>query len=475
MSCRPGTPFLLRLALGCAVAAWATAPGVALAAPRTLTVDSSSASCSDARARDAVTSTAPWCTLAPASKSAQPGDTVSVRPGTYTGFRPLVSGTASAPIRFVASGSPVVLRPAAGSVNAVMLVRVAWVILDGFTISGGSDQGVWVEDADHLDLIRLRVTGNPGAGVALLSGRNVTVWSSTLTRNGRAGILEYVGSSANQFTRNTISDNGKDGNLYNGDGIQLAGTGTLVADNVIRSNGDAGGHEHGIYAGAAARRYVIEHNTIDTSPGADIRALGTGSVRYNRLGSALYGLVLSDNPSPVSVVGNVIGGLFQHAVMVTTGATAGQGKLWQNSIVQQGRSTTSGNAAALFVIAAGSLDIKNNLICYTAADNLGATLFINASSRIGSLRSDANWLCSTDPSGLLAAWDGSRVTLAGWRTKSGEDAASIGSRPPTFDAALHVTSTNSGAGRGLPLGVAFDFDGIPFPAAAPDIGAYQHH
>lgn len=473
---RPGLPFRLRLAFACAAAACAAslAGPYALAAPRTLTVDRASSSCSDVRARDAVSASAPWCSLAPASTSAQPGDTVSVRPGTYTGFRPLVSGTPSAPIRFVASGPGVVLRPAPGSANAVLLVRVSRLTLDGFTVSGGSGQGVWIEDADHLDLIRLRVVDNSGAGIALLRGHDVTVWRSTLTRNGRAGVLEYAGSSANQFTRNTITGNGKDGNAYNGDGIQLAGSSTLVAHNLIRDNGDPGGHEHGVYAGSGARGYVIEHNTIDTGGGADVKAQGTGAVRYNRLGSALYGLVLSDNPGPVSVVGNVVAGLFQHAVLVTAGTTVGQGRLWQNTIVQQGRSTSAGNAAALFVIAAGSLDIRNNLVCYTSSDNLGATLFVNSASRVASLRSDANWLGSTDPAGLVAGWNGSRVTLAQWRARSGGDARSVSSRPPSFDASFHVTSTNLGLGLGLPLGVATDIDGVPFPAVAPDAGAYQH-
>lgn len=457
-----------------AAAVFGSARDVA-AAPLALTVDVASPACSDARRREDVSLAAPWCTLTPAATRALPGDVVRVRPGTYRGFRPLVSGTSYAPIRFVADGA-VTLLPASGSPSALMLVRVGWLILDGFTITGGTNQGVWIEDSSHLDLIRLVIRENPGVGVALLRGQNVVIWSSTVTNNGRAGIREFIGSAGNQFTRNSIVGNGRDGNPYNGDGIQFAGSRTLVAYNTIRANGDAGGHEHGIYAASTARSFVIERNTIDRSPGADVKAQGTGSIRSNRLlGDSLFGLVLSDNPAPVSVVANVVAGRFEHAVLVTSGSTRGQARLWQNTIVQQGRFGSSGNAAALFVITAGSLDVRNNILCYANPDNLGAAFFVNDASRVLTLRSDTNWLCSTDPAGRATAWNGTRSTLEQWRSQTGGlDSGSIASSPPLFDGDFRVTSANLGAGRGTSLGVAADIDGRSFPPTSPDVGAYQH-
>jgi hypothetical protein len=473
LSRRPGPQHLHRLAFVLAAIGLAVAPDADSASARTLTVDRSSSACSDTRAREAVTASAPWCTLVPASTRVEPGDTVSVRPGTYTGFRPARSGTSTARIRYVAAGGPVTLVPSSGVTNAVMLVRVNWLTLDGFTITGGSARGLWVEDAGHVELLRLRVNANPGAGIALFGSHHVVVWRSELRGNGRAGIVEYAGSADNQFSRNTIVGNGKDGDRYNGDGIQLAGVNTTVTDNTVAGNGDVGGREHGIYAAAAARSYTIERNTVDGGPGAAIKAQGTGVIRHNRLGPGLYGLVLSDNPAPVAVIGNVIGGRFQHAVMILTGTTRGQATLWHNTIAQTGRSTSAGNAAALFVESAGALDIRNNLVCYVAADNLGPALWINAATRVASLRSDTNWFCGTDPDNRGLAWNGSLVTLAQWRSRCGCDTASIASSAPTFDSDYRVTSANLGSGRGQPLPVGNDIDGTPYARSAPDIGAYQ--
>ena len=53
-------------------------------------------------------------------------------------------------------------------------------------------------------------------------------------------------------------------------------------------------------------------------------------------------------------------------------------------------------------------------------------------------------------------------------------ARSVDSRPPTFDAGLHLTSTMLGAGRGDPLGLLEDYAGKPLPPTdTVDIGAYE--
>jgi hypothetical protein len=72
---------------------------------RTLYVDQAAAGCSDARPAAEAGALTPWCSIAPAARAALPGDVVRVARGTYRGtFRPLVSGTATAPIRVI--GAP---------------------------------------------------------------------------------------------------------------------------------------------------------------------------------------------------------------------------------------------------------------------------------------------------------------------------------------------------------------------------------
>ena len=105
---------------------------------------------------------------------------------------------------------------------------------------------------------------------------------------------------------------------------------------------------------------------------------------------------------------------------------------------------------------------------------LGVGLWVNDPGRLGSLVSDTNWVCARDASSRHFAWAGHRTDLAGWRTSSGQDARSLTSWAPQFDAQQRVTSTNWGLARGDDLGLLEDFAGTPLPAGARvDIGAFQ--
>jgi hypothetical protein len=463
-----------RLGVAAALVVPALACGSAHAADRW--VDVGNATCSDARTPAQVTSvTTPWCTLAPAGAQARAGDSVRILAGVYRGtVRPLNSGTTSAPIRFVAA-EPGVVLDAAGAANAVKLIGVSDVAFDGMTIRGGLAQGVWIEAATRAALTRLLVSGNPGAGVQVKATAGLLVDHSTIAGNGRAGVLELAGTSGARYTANAITGNGIDGEPYGGDGIQLGGTGALVSGNDIAANGDSGPYEHGIYTAATSSGWTIELNALVGNAGANIKAAGgAGVVRRNHVSGGRYGIVLSDNPVAVTVEHNVVDGRAQHLVFLTAGSAAARVRLWANTIVQTGRSTASGDASAIFVNAAASLDLRDNLICYTNPDSVGVAVWVNDATRLGGFASDTNWVCGTDGSARAFAWNGSRTTLAGWRAASGQDARSLSSGPPAFDANLRVTSANLGVGRGEPLGLLEDYAGTSLRVSGPlDIGAFQ--
>ena len=90
---------------------------------------------------------------------------------------------------------------------------------------------------------------------------------------------------------------------------------------------------------------------------------------------------------------------------------------------QTGRSTSSGNASAVFVVSAAQLEMRNNLFAYTNADLLGSAFLLNDQTLVGSFVADTNWYASPDPNQLRVAWNGARVTWAKWLTLSGQDAA----------------------------------------------------
>ncbi len=452
-----------RLLRALAVATTAlAAPAPALAADRY--VAAGAPACSDDRPAAATTPSAPWCTLGPATTRTAPGDTVHVAPGTYRGtFRPLTSGTAQRPIRLVADRPGVVLD-AAGAANAVKLVGVRRWVLERLTVTGGANQGVWLEGTRDVVLRAVTVTANPGTGVQLKGAAATTITGATVSANGSAGVLEHAGTTGTRLLTSRILANGRGAAPFNGDGVQLGGTGALVSGNTIVGNGGAGIHEHGIYTGSASSGWIVERNRIADSGAANVKAMGTGVVRGNRLSGGTFGLVLAANPAPVDVVQNLLTGTAQHLVLVTTG---GRGRIVQTTIRQSGRRTASGEASAVFVTAAASLDVRNSLVCYDGADDLGVALWINDRASAAAFSSDANWLCSRDPRGRHVALDGHRVDPAAWRS-AGLDARSAFSVPPAFDADGRPAgpSAGAGAGAGDPLpAVATDLAGAPWPAA----------
>jgi parallel beta-helix repeat protein len=355
--------------------------------------------------------------LTAAAAQALPGDELRLAPGSYPGtFRPLVSGTPDRPIRVVAAGPGVVLD-AGGAANAVKLISVSSWLLQGVTITGGVNQGVWLDSTSDIQLLGDTISDNPGVGVQLKNAAGTTLAGSTLDGNASAGVLELTGSSGTQITDNQIDHNGAGAAIYNGDGIQLGGSGALVAGNTMAGNGGPGLFEHGVYAAAAATGYTIADNAISDSGGADIKAAGSGVVRDNHLSGGTYGLVLASNPTPVQVTGNTLDGSAQHLVFVTTGARA---RLAGNSVRQAGRSTSAGDASAIFVNAATSLSIATTTVCYDNADNLGVAVWINDASRVDTLTLDSNAYCSQDPRGRDVAYNGTRVTSLMWRLDTGD-------------------------------------------------------
>jgi hypothetical protein len=441
-----------------------------------LWVDGGDPSCSDARSAAQVASPAtPWCSVSHAASVAQAGDAVRVRAGVYRGtVRPASSGSATAPIRFLAAEPGVVLE-AGGAANAIKLIGVSDVDFDGFEVRGGASQGVWVQGGAGISLSELEIHANAGAGVTVKGSTGLVVEHSRISGNGGAGVMELGGTANARYHDDTIASNGANGSAYNGDGIQLGGTGAVVTDDTITGNGGTSAYQHGVYASSSSSGWTIERSVLTGNAGADVKAAGgPGTIRLNRIGDARWGVILSDNPVAVTVEHNVIAGRAQHLVFLTAGSTPARARIWANTIVQTGRSTASGDASAIFVNAAAALDMRDNLVCYANPDALGVALWINDATRTTGLTSDTNWFCGQDARARHLAWNGSRTTLAGWRAASAQDANSIASAPPAFDDDLRVTSANLGAGLGANLGLATDVAGTQLPSTGPvDIGAYQ--
>lgn len=449
-------------------------PGSADSGPD-LWVDGASATCSDGFSRQqAVSPATPWCSVARAAGAAVAGDVVRILPGTYVGtVRPASSGTPDAPIRYLAPQGGVTID-AGGASAAIKLVAVTDVAFEGIVATGASVQGVWAYQTQRITLDGLTVRGNGGPGIQVRESTAVTVSRSLVERNGGAGIFESTGSSGGLYVGNQIVGNGIDGQPYNGDGLQIGGTGAYIGGNTVRGNGDPGPFEHGIYTAASSRDVVIEGNVVNANAGSNVKAAGAGIVvRYNRLEGGRLGLVLSDNETPVTAYYNLIFGSYQHGVFLTVDKGPAQVRLWNNTVVVTSRSAASGDASAIFVKAAALLDLRNNVVSYANADNLGSALYVPDASQLQGFTSNNNWFSTRDAGGRHLVWSGARLTLAKWQ-RNDQDRQSIASAPPALDPDAHVVSTNLGRRKGEPLGLVRDHSGAPVPeGAAPDMGGYQ--
>ena len=192
---------------------------------------------------------APWATLQHAADEVAAGDTVLVHDGTYRGFQIETSGTAGAPIVFLAAGDNVV-------VNDENPVR--------------GDHHINVEGADYVVIEGFRVLDADVTGIRVVIARGVVVRDNVIGPNGRWGILTgfapevqivdnitygsvlehgiYVSNSDvpddNTVVRGNISyDNGRNGIQFNGD-CWAGGDGTLdggvIENNIVYDNTNKG-------------------------------------------------------------------------------------------------------------------------------------------------------------------------------------------------------------------------------------------
>jgi hypothetical protein len=292
------------------------------ATPTTIWVDKASKGgrCSDTRDRTTATQTSPLCTLTRAAAVATDGDTVMIRAATYNEtLRPLDSGTPTYPIRFSAY-EPGVVIDATGRGTGILVIGRTDVRFSGFTVKNGSSQGIWVDSSARILFDAMTVTAN-AFGVRVKNSSDVTVQSSVIDTNKAAGIMELGGVARGRYLQDDVTNNGHDGQPYNGDGLQLDGTGALISDCDITGNGDNTLYEHGIYASTTALDYTVENSRFSGNSATNVKAEGSGTVRGNQFGSARLGMFVDKNTAPgLTVSDNTFTGTFVWPIQTGTGA-----------------------------------------------------------------------------------------------------------------------------------------------------------
>jgi len=233
-------------------------------------VDKNGAGASDANPG---TEASPWKTLAKAAATAQSGDTVYVKAGTYyETLRPLYSGAIGAPITFAAdpvsgcrggktkSACGVVIDGGGTRESAAMLQR-SYIRVEGFEMTnhgGGLLAEVIHVDGVGIQIVNNYIHDNDGSGVVAIVGNSIGLLvDNNEMRNVYRGVL--FNGNAMTFRNNHIW-------AINCDGIRGGGDNTLIEGNDIHSANHGASECHmdalDLGAGETNRGLIIRNNTI---------------------------------------------------------------------------------------------------------------------------------------------------------------------------------------------------------------------
>lgn len=424
-----------RSATGLAVAAVAVAVAVlalAAAAPAATYHVAAPPAGADANPGSAL---APWATLQHAADSVVAGDTVIVHGGDYVGMQITTSG---------APGMPITFTVAAGETARVVADNAA------------TPDGINVEGADHVVIEGFQVDGRGRAGIRAVLCAHVTIRGNSLDANQRWGILTG-------FCDDLLIEDNEASNSVEEHGIYVSNSGdrpvirgNLLYDNAangIHMNGDVSLGGDGVISDAVVEDNVIFGN--GTAGGSGINCDGVqGSLLRNNL-------IFDTHASGISLY-RIDGGAPSHGnqVLANTVVVAADGR-WGLNI----RDGSTGTV------------VKNNIVF--SRHGFRGAMAVCASCLAGFV-SDHNVVENR----FTLDDGGSTLTLAGWRTATGQDQNSVALADEAALDALFVDPADGDfrlvaglavdAGEELPALVPDDLAGVPRPQGEGwDAGAYE--
>ncbi|NND04552.1 MAG: DUF1565 domain-containing protein [Acidimicrobiia bacterium] len=383
----------------------------------------------------------PWRTIQHAVDTAQPGDTIRVRPGTYAGARIEKSGTAGNRIKLLGS-SAVINRPGPNNKHDSNLEietwdgdgTVAYWTISGFEVTGAPNWGIDVRgnSSNHSHHITIQHTDVHHNGVTSIKTGiffaftdHVTVRENDSHHNGEHGV--YLSNSGDHFTikNNHLRSNARCGLHMNGD-LSQGGDGLI-------SHGDVVGNR-------------INDNGAEGCAGINMDGVTDTTIRNN--------VIVENHASGI-------------AVFRQDGAQCSRrNQILNNTVVQ-----AAGGRWALVIGGAGCVDntVRNNVLLTRHAFRGSIEM---PTADVPGLVSNNNIVADR-----FTFDDGSSIVdLAGWRAATGQDADSF--------VATVESLFMAGTYRHIPGGVAEDvgaavpnargFDAVKRPAGQGfDIGAYE--
>ncbi|MCC7386606.1 MAG: right-handed parallel beta-helix repeat-containing protein [Deltaproteobacteria bacterium] len=370
----------------------------------------------------------PWATLQHAADTVAAGDTVMVLPGTYAGFNLETSGTANAPIRFLAQRGVIINQRNATTPDGINLEGASFVEIEGFTLNG-----------------------TPRAGIRAVLCERVTIRNNIADRNERWGILTGFCDDL-VIEGNRVSNSVAEHGVYvsnSGDRPIIRGN-TLFSNNAngIHMNGDASQGGDGIISGALVERNIIYDNGTGGGSGINCDGVQDSTFQNN--------LIYDSHASGIS--------LYQ----IDGGAPARNNLIINNTVVV----ANDGRWALNIQDGSTGNRIYNNILINLHPSR--GSIDISADSLTGFL-SDNNVLMDR----LTTDGGNTILTLLEWRGATSQDASSLTATPAQlfrdFAQDDYHLATNSPAideGRATDAPPT-DIEGTARSGAV-DIGAFEH-
>ncbi len=391
------------------------------------------------------TSAAPLQTIQAAANRATAGDTVLVRAGTYRGFNSYTSGTAAARITFeadpnAAPGAVVINLPnTTTNRDGINLEGASYVTIQGFTVTGQPRAGIRAV-INEFTIIRNNVTDSNGKwGIFTGFSSDLTVENNQASRSkSQHGI--YISNSADRpvVRGNLVFENYGSGIQLNAD-ASMGGDGIIsnavIENNIIRANGTGGGGSINL---DGVQNSDIRNNSIQ-----DARSTGIALFRID------------------GATGSKNNRIVNNTIIVDNSLNQSKGR-W--GILLDGGST--GNV------------FKNNIVFST--QSFRGAISASADSLAG-LVSDYN---AAENQFSVDGGD-TAVSLAGWRSATGQDQHSVAlATTSALDALFvnrkagnyHLVLGSAAIDRGTVTGApSTDLEGHARPSGAGvDIGAYEY-
>ena len=267
----------------------------------TLYVDQASPSCSNSGPGS---QTQPFCTISASVPVATPGTTVQVAAGTYAEQVSPHTGASGSPVVF--SAAPGATVTVTGKSYGFYLSNLSWVTINGFSVTGTTNQGIYVTSSssvtisgNHVTLAGHPTSGQTKSGIYLTNTSSSLVSGNTTDHNSDAGIQLSTGSTGDEVRGNVTFQNAQvwqrqaagirlyksPGNIVDGNithdnedsGIESfnGSNNTLIYDNVSFRNGDHGIDNYGstgqrIISNTVYKDVTAGINVEGTSPGATV-------------------------------------------------------------------------------------------------------------------------------------------------------------------------------------------------------------